>query len=65
MTINQGDAVKITAQGLTVTGEVLTANDYKEDGGWYIELLDAKGKYYYWKQGIDGGTLLEVNGQKL
>lgn len=67
MTISTGDQVTIQAKGITVTGKVLSATDYEEDGGWYIELTEANvpGGYSYWKQGMDGGQILTVNGKKV
>lgn len=60
--INNGDIVTVKAQGITVTGEVLSANYYKGDGGWYIELNNANvpGGYSYYKQDYDGGDVVEV-----
>jgi hypothetical protein len=59
MKIKKGDEVKIKCQGLQVKGEVISADNWGVDGGWYIEMLDSNGQYRYWKQGEDGGELLE------
>ncbi|MEO2202147.1 hypothetical protein ABGV42_00130 [Paenibacillus pabuli] len=62
--VNRGDRIKIQAQGITVIGDVYSANFYAYDGGWYIEVENANvpGGYSYWKQGQDGGKILEING---
>jgi len=59
--INKGDDVTIKAQGITVKGDVLSA-EYYEDGGWYIELINANvpGGYSYYKQKYDGGNVVNV-----
>ena len=58
--IEKGDKVTIQVQGIEVTGEVYSANHYGKDG-WYIELTNANvsGGYSYWKQGQDGGDIIE------
>ena len=59
MTINAGDVVEIECKGICKTGNVISANWYK-DGGWYIEMtaIAKTGTHYvYWKQYIDGGTV--------
>lgn len=62
--IPKGTPVVIKAQGLTVRGEVISAEHYGSGDGWYIELGNANvpGGYSYWKQGQDGGELVEVDG---
>jgi len=60
-TINKGDTVTIKAQGITVTGTVLSAEHY-EDSGWYIEMnnTNVPGGYSYYKQRYDGGEVVSV-----
>ena len=62
--VNKGDTVVLKAQGLKVSGQVLSADYWGEKDGWYIELTMANvpGSYAYWKQGQDGGELISVNG---
>ena len=53
---------KIKAQGYTFeVAEIISQNDYQEDGGIYIEFLDRKGNYHYWKEGCDGGFVIDKN----
>lgn len=53
---------KIKAQGHTFeVAEIISQNDYQEDGGIYIEFLDPNGNYHYWKEGHDGGKVLDKN----
>ena len=53
---------RIRAQGYTFeVAEIISQNDYQEDGGIYIEFLDRKGNYHYWKEGCDGGYVVEKN----
>lgn len=59
-TISKDSIVTIQAKGITITGTVLTANYWGEEDGWYIEILDEQGMYRYWKQGQDGGELIDV-----
>jgi hypothetical protein len=61
--IAKGTEVTIKAKGLVVTGYVISADNWEfepEKENWYIELMDTKGIYRYWKQEFDGGELLEV-----
>jgi len=66
--IKVGQQVTITVKGNEFTGEVKSAQrfyDYslpKIDGRpqvncWYIEMVDADGYGYYWRQDMDGGTV--------
>lgn len=58
--IKKGDSVTIKVQGIKVTGEVLSADHWGEKDGWYIEMTNANvsGGYSYWKQGQDGGEII-------
>ena len=60
--INKNDTVTIKAQGITVTGEVLSA-EHNGKNGWYIELENANvpGGYSYYKQIYDGGDVVGVS----
>ena len=59
--ISKGDTVTIKAQGITVNGEVLSA-EHNGKNGWYIELENANvpGGYSYYKQIYDGGDVVGV-----
>lgn len=59
--VRKGDVVEIHAQGISVIGQVYSA-DYWKEGGWYIEVVNANvpGGYSYWKQRYDGGFLVKV-----
>ena len=51
----------VTAKGHTfqiakIVGEAYNYKMGNEDN-WYIEFLDPKGNYHYWKQECDGGEL--------
>ncbi len=59
--IGKGDKVRIRSQGHTVTGTVKTASNWGGRDGWYIELHDENGRYHYWKQGPDGGTVEKLS----
>lgn len=59
-TIKKGSMVTIKVNGVIVKGEVYSADFWGNEDGWYIELVDINGVYRYWKQGEDGGELLEV-----
>lgn len=61
-TIKKGAIVTIEVNGLTVIGEVYSADYWGESDGWYIELVDTNGVYRYWKQGQDGGKLINIEG---
>lgn len=51
---------KITAQGHTFEiAEIISQADYGDDGGLYVEFLDPKGNYHYWKEGCDGGHVID------
>lgn len=65
--VNKGDTITIKSQGIKVTGEVLSANDWGGTDGWYIELTKANvpGGYSYWKQGQDGGKIIRINGEDI
>jgi hypothetical protein len=53
--------VVINHQGQEIHGKVLSADNWGEQDGWYIELIDSNGMYRYWKQGQDGGDLISIN----
>ena len=59
-TIRQGDHLTIRAQGIVISGTVLSANFWGDKDGWYIELATDQGGYSYWKQGCDGGEIMAV-----
>jgi len=72
VTIKEGDVITIAAQGVKVKGTVLSVDHNGPRDGWYIELGDATsggliwgGGYCYWKQGSDGGRVVEVNGKEI
>lgn len=53
---------KIRSQGCTFeVAKILNQNDYGDDGGIYIEFEDPSGYYHYWKEGCDGGKVLDKN----
>lgn len=59
-TLKAGTQVVIKAQGLTIKGTVLKAD--QETEGWYIEgTSDQTNGYFYWKQPSDGGKLISVD----
>lgn len=66
-TVEKFDTVVVAAQGIKVTGQVLTAHWWGEKDGWYIEMSPANvpGGYSYWKQGSDGGKLVSINGKEI
>jgi hypothetical protein len=76
VTVKKGDRIKVQAPTITVTGTVVTVEhwDYDMDrqgnivgGGWYIQMTDANvpGGFSYWKQGCDGGKIVEINGKEV
>ncbi len=65
MKINIGDIVTIKCRNITKEGKVLYADNWIQDGKerWDIELESTKDSHYFnWKQEIDGGQVLKVNG---
>lgn len=51
---------KIHAQGCTFeVAEILSQDDWGDRDGIYIEFRDPKGNYHYWKQGCDGGYVID------
>lgn len=53
---------KIHAQGCTFeVAKIISQNDYGDDGGIYLEFEDPRGNYHYWKEGHDGGKVLDKN----
>jgi hypothetical protein len=66
VTVNQGDTIVVEAQGMKVKGRVHSASFWGGKDGWYIEIVDAVPTgYSYWKQGYDGGRIVEVNGKRV
>lgn len=58
--IEVGD--KIHAQGCTFeVAKIFSQFYYGEEDGVYIEFEDPKGNYHYWKQGCDGGYIIDKN----
>lgn len=58
-----GDRIIVRVDSFSVEGTVHSAAHYGEDG-WYIEMIEASvpGGVSYWKQGIDGGQIISING---
>lgn len=53
---------KIHSQGCTFeVAKIISQSDYGNDGGIYIEFEDPNGNYHYWKEGHDGGKVLDKN----
>ncbi len=67
VTINIGDEIIVAAQSIKVKGTVLTVDHYGAEDGWYIQMSPATvpGNFSYWKQGIDGGNVIAVNGKSV
>jgi hypothetical protein len=67
VTVKVGDRITVQAQGIAVTGTVVTADHYGEEDGWYIQMTDANvpGGFSYWKQGFDGGRITHINGKEV
>lgn len=61
--IVRGSRVRITVNGASYTGTVLSAINYgnADKPDWYIEFTEDHNGYAYWKQGCDGGTVEKVN----
>ncbi len=59
--VNKGDRVRIKSKGITVTGIVETAGNYrKRDGAGYdyaLEVLSDRGEPHYWKSWRDFGRV--------
>lgn len=62
-TIEKGTEVAIMFNGRKIKGTVISARNWGGNDGWYIELTREDGGYGYWKQGPDGGALVEVGGE--
>lgn len=65
LTIEKDSKVAIMFNGNKIEGKVLTANNWGPEDGWYIEMIDTFGNYRYWKQGPDGGEVIEVDGENV
>ena len=64
--INKGDVVTIVTNNRVITGEVLSANWIDANNGWHIELVNTStGLYTLWKQGINGGEVVKINGKMI
>ena len=61
----KGDEITVQALGFTVTGKVISADWWGKEDGWYIEIgnTNLPCGYSYWKQGIDGGKIVKLNGK--
>ena len=57
--ISEGDYIKISALGTTLEGTVISASNWGDSDGWYIEFDSTRVGYSYWKQGMDGGKIVE------
>ena len=56
--VEVGDRIK--SQGATFTvAKIFSQFYYGERDGVYIEFEDPKGNYHYWKQGCDGGMIID------
>lgn len=66
LTVKVGDEIAVQAQGIVVKGKVLTVDHYGAYDGWYIQMSPANvpGNFSYWKQGIDGGNIIAINGER-
>lgn len=61
-TLKEGDKIRIDCPGQgSVTGRVLSASFYGGRDGWFIEVRGEDGRYHYWKQGPDGGTVRKIH----
>lgn len=50
---------KIRAKGSTFTvKQILSYEDWGNDGGIYLEFVDTNNQYHYWKQDLDGGEVI-------
>lgn len=62
--VNPQEFVKIEwGNGAVLEGRVVSAMSWSQHGdNWYIELIDKAGKYTYYKQQFDGGTVTFIPG---
>lgn len=58
--LKAGDRITVSIPGFTATGTVLSASFYGPRDGWFIEMKSDGGRYHYWKQGSDGGSVVRA-----
>lgn len=65
LVLRKGDKIVVTKDGEEHAGTVITAQNYgwtPESPDWYIEFRCEDHGYHYWKQSLDGGTVVKVGG---